>query len=292
MSEIVVSVILIHYKNKRTLFSCLNSLYKSKTNFKYEVIVVDNDEVKTVERKLLTKYKKLIYVPSQWNLGYSAGINLGFTYALGDRVFVLNTDILLERNCLSVLNDFLDKNKKVAIVSPKLLNENNRQYTQTGSANLGPIQGIFSLSFLNRLFPMSVVLRKYWLKDENFASPVSLGVVPGAAMLIRSAVYKKVGGFDPNFFLYFEESDLCKRVREAGWKIFIIPQAKVVHLWGASTPKSPKIKKIFAQSRFYYFKKHYGIFWALVVEAFARFSKKHAIALTATSVFIVIILIL
>ena len=84
-------------------------------------------------------------------------------------------------------------------------------------------------------------------------------------------------GFDKNFFLYFEEFDLCKRVKEVGWKIYMVPDAVVEHDWEPSekTPDS----KYFAESRFYYFRKHYGIIWAIVVEFFARLSKKVAFIL-------------
>ena len=108
------------------------------------------------------------------------------------------------------------------------------------------------------------------MRDRS--KPYEADVLPGTAFMIRKDLFNGLGGFDENFFLYFEESDLFKRVKEEGYKLYILPKARLTHFWAVSTPPSDKIRKIFRESRFYYFKKNFGIFSALLVDFFARLS--------------------
>jgi 4-amino-4-deoxy-L-arabinose transferase-like glycosyltransferase len=91
--------------------------------------------------------------------------------------------------------------------------------------------------------------------------------------MIKRNVFNNIGGFDKNMFLYFEESDLFKRLKDNNYRLFIIPKAKVIHIWTKILKPNPLLKKYFSESRFYYFKKHYGLTWALFIEVLARFSK-------------------
>ncbi len=277
-NKITLSIIIVHYRNFKVITSCISSLKKGLRGIKSEIIVVDNDENKFFQPNYKELLKGIIYIKSQQNIGYGAAVNAGAKYAKGKYILVSNPDTVFFKETLREMLIFFKKNREVGMVGPTLLDKRRKIYKQIGSSSLNPLVGIVALSFLNKIFPNNPISRHYWLRDRDFSRPQEVDVVPGSCFMIRKQVFDQVGGFDPNFFLYFEESDLCKRVKEKRWKIFIIPDAKVIHYWGASTPKSQKINKIFQQSRFYYFKKHYGIIWALVVESFARFSKRFAVS--------------
>ncbi|MBU4016670.1 glycosyltransferase family 39 protein, partial [Patescibacteria group bacterium] len=172
-----------------------------------------------------------------------------------------------------ILIDFLNNHKKAAIVAPLLYNKNNDPYQLQGVKELTPFRAIVVFSFLNKLFPKNKVFQNYYLRDWDKKTTKEVDVIPGTAFMIRKNIFDKIGGFDEKFFLYFEEFDLCKRVKALGWKIFIYPQAKVFHAWGSSTRHRTDIKRIFLKSRFYHFKKHFGILPALFTEAFLRVNK-------------------
>lgn len=271
-----VSIIIVHYKADNELFSCVSSIKKSTPKIKFEVIVVDNDEKKKIKSNLLHKYPWITYIEAPGNVGYGAGINLGVEVARGEYILVLNPDTRIIGGAIESLARFLDNNKKTAIVAPNLLNKKGTTYPQFGSEILTPIRGVFALSFLNKLFPDNKISRDYYLSDIPKNKEREVGAVPGSAFMIKEKIFRKIGGFDEIFFLFFEESDLCLRVKELGYKIFIIPEAEVMHLKGRSTTEGKKINKIFSKSRYYFFKKHYGVLAAVIVEAFSRFSKWHA----------------
>ena len=241
-----VSIIIVHYKNKTVLKECLNSI-KKNVKVSHQVVVVDNDKN---------------------NIGFGAGCNKGAKTAKANYLFFLNPDTILLKNCLERLTKFLDTQPKVSAVAPILLNKEKKPYPIQGTNNLTPLRGIFALSFLNKYWSNNPISKSYWINVLNETKPIKVQVLPGSAFLIKRKVFQELNGFDENFFLYFEESDLFYRLTQKNHQLFILPQAKLVHLWGKSTPKSAKIKKIFNASRFYYFKKHFGLLKALLVELF------------------------
>lgn len=270
MSKIKVSIIIVHYKVKKVLYGCLKSILKSSTSVPFEIIVVDNDEIKTVEKYLKIHFPDVRYISAPENLGYGKGNNLGIRYAQGEYVFILNPDTIATKGMVEKLLNFIESDKKVGIVAPNLYDENSKSYSPQGTKSLTPISGIFGLSFINNIFPNNQISKVYWMKNIDRTKPYEVDVVPGTAFLIKKKLFDKLGGFDKNFFLYFEESDLCKRVKEAGYKLVILPKAKLIHFWAVSTPPSNKLRKIFRESRFYYFKKNFGLINALLVEFFTR----------------------
>ncbi len=278
MKKPLVSIIFVNYKVKKELFNCLKSIEKYKSEIPIDVIVVDNDESPTIQAELKKEFPFVIYKKSSENIGFGAGNNFGAKDARGEYLFFLNPDTILYKNTIGSLLMFYKNNKKVGIVAPLLLNPKGQPYNLQGTKTLTPLRAIFGLSFLNKLFPNNPVSNGYWLKGWDKSKIKEVDVVPGTAFMISKKLFKQIGGFDEKFFLYFEEFDLCKRVKELGYKLFIIPQSKVLHLWGKSTKQSNKnIKKIFETSRFYYFKKNFGLINAVLIELFLRIKKEHLI---------------
>jgi GT2 family glycosyltransferase len=257
MQKIVVSIIIVHYKDKRKLFDCILSIKHNKPIIPFEVIVVDNDERPTIQNELMAKFKWVEYVKSSGNIGYGAGNNLGAKHARGRFLFILNPDTEILSESIDKLVDFLKRNKHAGLVSPNLVDKNRKIFSQIGSKKLTPLRGIVALSFINKLFPNNPISTKYWLRDVPMNIKREVDVIPGCAFLVRKHVFEKVKGFDENIFLYFEESDFCNRVRELRFSIYIIPDAEILHHWEPGKPDTKKAKKVFAQSRFYYFRKHY-----------------------------------
>lgn len=268
-----VSVIIVNYKVKDKLFACIQSVYDSKLNTDFEIIVVDNDENKTIGKELLKKFPSVKYIGSKVNLGYGGGNNLGAKYATGEYLFFLNPDTLIFKDTIDYLFQFLHKNKDTGIVSPLLIDKKGIPFALQGTRELTLLRGIVCLSFLNKFFPDNQVSNKYWLKEWDHKNNKEVAVCPGTALMISSELFKKIGGFDERFFLYFEEDDICKRVKKLNYKIYILSKAKLFHEVAASTKQFGKADKTFARSRFLYFKKYFGVIPALIVECFARINK-------------------
>jgi len=269
-----VSIIIVFFRGFSSLQNTLKSLKKQKSRYKFEVIIVDNGSTRGVKKAVKNILTNTRYIKSPKNLGYGGGNNLGIKFARGEYLFILNPDTILQAGCINSLSSFLDKNNKVAAVAPNTLDETGKVFSQMGSRLLTPLSGIFALSFLNKAFPNNPISRKYWVKDIPMNKLREVDALPGSAFMIRKSVFKKVRGYDEKMFLYFEESDLGKRIKEAGYKMFINPNAEVIHSWLGPKSNSIKLKKHFNKSRFYYFCKHYGVVNALLVELFTRISKQ------------------
>lgn len=276
MSKVKLSIIIVHYKVKNELFGCIKSIQKAKSKIPYEIIIVDNDEKKIIEHELKKIFPEVKYIKALGNIGFGAGNNLGASYAKGDFLFFLNPDTEIYSKVIDILVDFLQKNPNTAIVAPIFTDRNNKPYDLQGAKRLTPLRAIFTLSFIHRLLPNNSIAKDYLLSSWNKTKLKEVDVVPGTGFVIRTNIFEEIGGFDEKFFLYFEEFDICSRVKELGYKIYILPNARVKHIWEASTKKATfDVKKIFVQSRFYYFKKYYGFLPAFIVEIFARLNKTH-----------------
>ncbi|MBI2028544.1 MAG: glycosyltransferase [Candidatus Levybacteria bacterium] len=270
-TKIKLSIIIVNYKVQKEIFVCIESILHSKPNINYEIIVVDNDEKSVIERKLKNKFPEVIYIKTGENIGFGKANNRGARHAKGDYLFFLNPDTFIYPKAIDGLYNFLVKSENTGIVAPLLLGIDGKPYQQ-GSKNLGILQGIVVLSFLNRLFPNNPVSQKYLMSSWDKKEIKEVDVVPGTAFMIRKKIFENIGKFDEKIFLYFEEFDLCRRVKKLGLRNFIVPEAQVKHIWGASTKKSNmNLEKIFEGSRFYYFKKHYGIFPAILVRLITSF---------------------
>lgn len=236
----LVSIIIVKYQSESYLEQCLKSI---GSQGQQEIIIIDND---------------------QKNIGFSAGCNQGAKKAKGKYLFFLNPDTVVQPGAIKTLAEFLDQHDKAGIAAPLLLDKNKKPYQKQGTGELTPLAALFSFSWLVKFWPKNPWANRYWLADWNKKTAKEVAVAPGSALMIRKDVFEKIKGFDENFFLYFEESDLCRRARQAGWQVFFQPKAKVIHFWGKSTGR------VFQQSRFYYFKKYYGWLTAFLLEIFLR----------------------
>lgn len=268
-----LSIIIVAYKTKDRLFNCIVSIKNSNPKTKYEIIVIDNDEKSIIKNEIEKRFPSVQYLKSKENKGYGAGNNLGAKCALGEFLFFLNPDTVIFPNTIDVLIETIEKDKEIAIAAPFLLDKNNKRYDFQGARELTPFRAFFVLSFMNKYFPNNPVSRDYWILDWDKKSLKEVDAIAGTAFIMRREVFEKVNGFDEHFFLYFEEFDLCRKLKKLGYKILMNPKSKVLHYWGESTKGFRDNDKIFSASRFYYFRKNYGLFWALSVQFITSLNK-------------------
>lgn len=277
--KIKVSVIVVNYKVKEELIACISSIIKSKPKVSYEIIVVDNDRENSLKRVLKEKFLQVKYIKSPGNIGYGAGNNLGAKYASGEYLFFLNPDTLVIDDAIEQLYKFIKSNKNIGIASPLLVDSQLTPFKTQSRKELTPFNAIYSFSFLRKIFPKKSIYDddffKYWDKKLH----IEVDTVPGAALIIAKNLFDKINGFDEHFFLYFEENDLSKRIKNLGYKQFIYPKSKIIHTIGQSTKQIKSREDIFMKSRFYYFKKHYGLIPGIFTELFIRINKISALLL-------------
>lgn len=284
-----LSIIIVNYNSYAFTTSCIKSISKSNIKHDWNVIVVDNSREVSLKNFLQNNYKKfprVTYIPLKSNVGYSKANNIGIRKSKSKYIMILNPDTRVNPNSINKLIAFMDKNLSFGAVAPTLINKDGESYMQIGVKMLNPLNSIFILSFFSKVFPNNYFMKQYWNRNRKTEKIDIVELIPGSAMLLRRSAMSEVGNFDENFFLYFEEADLSKRLSEKGWRLAILRNATVFHEWGGSTIKSKKTTAIFKESRFYFFRKHYGLVPAIFLEFFLNINKKN------TTLLIIMILVI
>lgn len=269
----MISFIIVNFNLKKELIDCISSIKKKVKDVNYEIIIVDNSDNNIFQAEKFIKDTKIKIIKSSFNLGYSKGNNYGAKFANGDYLFILNPDTQIIEGSIKNIINFIEKNKNVGAVSPQILDSKNLVYDEQGASILTPKNAFFVYSFINKLFKKNRFWKKYWGVPWDKDKIKKVDVVPGTAFLIKKDLFEKLGGFDPNLFLYFEEFDFCKKLKDKGFNNFISPDLKISHKWGASTIKNNKSINYFKKSRFYYFNKNFGLIKTILIETFLRINK-------------------
>jgi len=252
MTSNFVSIILVNFNGEDVLVDCLSSLEKFVPKHNSEIIVVDNNSQDNSINIIESNFPDVRLIKLPQNLGFGTGNNAGAKEAKGDFLFLLNTDTIVTSDFLPHLLELMSSNSDVGIIGPKLVFPD------------GKFQVSFSpeISFAGeirakKMHKNSYDENKLYLIEKDFQSIRDVDIVVGAAFFIRKDLFDLLGGFDEKFFMYFEESDLCKRVRDKGYKILYTPHISIVHLRGHSVKKSSdRMSLEYRKSQIYYYHKH------------------------------------
>ena len=241
-------VIVTYLTNKKILLNCLQSIDK-----KTKVIIVENSKKFKDKKYFLKKYSNLEVICTGLNLGYGKGNNFGLSRVKTDYALILNPDIVCKSNFFKKLSNLIFKNKKFSIVGCQY--SNDTPFLPAGFFNKKK-HNIFQKNFFKN--KRKILTRVDW--------------VTGCSMLINLKKYKSKNIFDKNYFLYFEEFDLCKSTNDKGGFVYSSSDLKVHHLGFKGSLGASKILKIEANrlrdwhwmwSYFYFYKKNYNYFYAL-----------------------------
>lgn len=262
MEKEFVSIIVVNFNGGKYLDYFLKSIRLYPPPLPYEVIVVDNLSKDGSFERAKEKYKEFIFVKSHKNRGYGGGCNLGMKYAKGNILIFANPDIVVFPDTFKKLISELKSNGEIGAVGPKLLNPDGsfqpscRRYPRFKYLLFG------RRSFLSRYFKNNPLTKEFMYLDLEGEKngKVETESLMGAFLVTKREVFEKLNGFDENFFLYAEDTDLCYRMRKKGYKVYYCPSAKVIHYHGKSR-KYLGIKSIYFLKRsiYLFFKKHYRL---------------------------------
>ncbi len=291
MNQLDLSIIIVTWNSEKWIKRCLDSILARKSDLKLEIIVLDNfSKDKTVE--LLKTYgTEIRLIQNSANLGYAKGCNQGLKIAQGNYILLLNPDTEVTGDSLKKMFLFMEQNPQIGALGPQLLDFQGKiQPSCRRFPNYKFL--LWEFSGLSRLFPKNKIFGAWKMGDFDFQSTKEVDQPMASALLIRKTVIDRIGLMDEKFVIFYNDVDLCYRIKEAGWKIYFYPDAKIFHSKGASTGQA-KIKMIFLThwGNFLYLKKYqssgfkklllflFGV--GLLVSAFGRviyyFFKKLAI---------------
>lgn len=229
MSDISVAV--ISYNTRELLRQCLASVFADGAG---DVVVADNGSTDGSVDMLRAEYRRAQVFVDRSNPGYGSASNAALALCRSDYVLLLNSDTVLYPGSLRALCRYLDANPRAAIVGPRLRNPDGTLQRSLHQFPT-PLVTLLDYSWVGPLVGLVPVLRKLYVASDSHERPRVIPWVTGAALAIRKSAFQEVGGFDPSFFMYYEEVDLSYRLYRAGWETHFTPAADVMHVGGAST---------------------------------------------------------
>ena len=284
-----LSIVIVNYNTCRVLLDCLRSIRQFAPKTPYETIVVDNASTDGSVARVQAESPEVMVIANAANRGFSAANNQGLKRATGDYLLLLNSDTLVTEGALDEMVACLEEHPEVGIASCQLLNaDGSPQLTHNVVPNFlmlltqtAGVRRIFSRPALVRLanlLPDGLIPRTIRLylrphKDQRLLRPEPYDLprqsyLSGACLMVRRACLENTGLLDENFFLYYEDADLCLRAQAAGWKLRLLPSPQIVHLVGKSAGPSYRETSLEAhRSTLYFFWKHRGFLAFLLGKA-------------------------
>lgn len=223
-----LSILIVNWNSRELLRSCLLSIRATHDGLDPQVIVVDGGSFDGCGEMLARGFPEVEFVQCPDNIGFGRANNLGFSKVAGETLLLLNPDTELRPGALAALLGALESMPGTGLVGARLLDSDGGN--QLTSIHPAPTPW-------NCAVDCDWIRRRWWrIKGPGPDSPpVEVEAVSGACMMLRSELFRRLGGFDPRYFMYAEDMDLCHRIRQAGWAIRHVPGAVVVHHGGGSS---------------------------------------------------------
>ncbi len=258
-NEIKISIIILSWNTKDLLKKCLKSI-----PFYTEVIIVDNGSTDgTIHFLNSLKWPNLKIIKNKKNLGFAKGNNLGIKAATGDLIMLLNSDTVVEKKAIEkLINFYQEQEDKNLAFSPLLLN-NDGSVQEEYYMRFPNLWQVFGYHYpLFRFFTMRLPLKKL-IVSQMKKEPFEIEQLPGAALIVPKEIWQKVGLLDENYPFLYEDVDWCWRAQKMGIKLFVLPEAKIIHLGGGSwkkklTAKGYEFYRDYFKALLLFVKKNYG----------------------------------
>jgi GT2 family glycosyltransferase len=265
-----LSIIIVNWNTRDELIGCLDSI-AGQRQAPCEVFVIDNHSRDGSAEAVREKHPWVTLVENEENLGFARAANIGLECSRGRYVVILNPDTTVREGTLEAFLAFMEAHPDAGIAGGQLFNPNASK--QNSIANFPSLATeLLNKSLLRWLFP-----KIFPGKGQEYSGPIEVDSVVGACMVVRRDAVQSVGLLDEGYFLFFEETDWCYRMKGAGWKVYHVPQFQIVHFQGKSAAGEKKRAKLeYYRSRYRFFKKnrgrwawlllHIGLLIKLVVE--------------------------
>ncbi|MBF0223899.1 MAG: glycosyltransferase family 2 protein [Desulfobacterales bacterium] len=270
----MIDIIIVNYNSTKFLLNCIRSLKKSSilNEIPYDLYIEDNASKDNPE--IIKKVFPESFVSyNNKNLGFGKAVNKSANIGVSKFIMILNPDTIVSPSFLKDVLDFMIENPDIGAMGPKILDIDGKlQNSARSFPNL--LTSFFGrASYLSKIFPNNKITKKNLMSlltlDEY--SPMNVDWVSGACMILRRDVFEQTGGFDEGFFMYWEDADLCKRLKKMGWRVVYYPKPIVYHYVGMSSKKDKiKANYEFHKSVYYYFNK-YSPSWLFMLNPIVLF---------------------
>jgi GT2 family glycosyltransferase len=253
-----VSFVIVNWNTKDLTLKCIRSIIATKSAYSQEIIVVDNASGDGSVDAIKNEYPSVTVLSNGINLGFAKANNMGIERSTGRYICLVNSDVEVFADTVSFIIGYMESNLGVGIVGPRILfpdltlQNSCRKYPNLWTK-------FCETAALNRIFPKTAIFSGEHMTHFAHDRFKKLESMAGCFMLIRREALSNVGLFDEQYFIYSEETDLCKRMNAAGWGIVFLPEVSVIHHHGASSSQDPQRFSIEQQkSLMKYWRKHHS----------------------------------
>ncbi len=257
MKDVKISIVIVSWNVEALLYNCLKSIVTNAGKLSVEVIVIDNHSHDNTVAIVKQHFPQVTITANQTNEGFAAANNQGILQSHGDYILALNPDTKILPNMLQNMVAFMERKPKVGICGCR---HRNPDFTLQPSVRAFPTWTalLFIVTKFAKLFPASPPVWKYLRRDLDYKLTQPVDQVAGSCFMMRREMINDIGVFDENFFIWFEEVDLCKRAKQKGWQVWYLADAELIHFGGQSFRQQLLIRnqKDFFRSATYYMVKH------------------------------------
>lgn len=277
MSQIDVTVSIVTYNSKNVIENCIRSVIETTRDLNTEIIVVDNCSEDGSAELVKTRFPDVRLIENRENVGFGKAHNQSFRISKGNHFLILNPDTIIFPNAIKKMVEFMDSHEHVGVTGCKIYWDDEKNFIFPDLKIHLLRTALIQFTPFCRYFPNSLISKRYWktaypLWDTKL--PIEVDGITGGLMLVRREAFESVGFFDENFFLFFEEHDLLKRIKKQGWKIYYLPDAEIQHYFEESFRNSSiDMGAVYMQSALYYYKKHYKIPGYLFIKSILALNK-------------------
>lgn len=260
-----LSIIITSYKNPELLKLCIDSIERNIHGLDFEIIVADSATEEDTEIMMREDYPKIRFHAFKKNVGFQALLEKGIKESKEEYLLLINGDIIITEGSVEKLLNYIKADPEIGMIGPKLLNFNETlQYSCFRFYK--PLTIIYRRTFLGRFSFAKKHLDWFLMRDYDHKKAQEVDWLMGSALLVSRKAIEKVGLMDPQFFMYMEDVDWCRRFWENGYKVIYYPESRMFHYHGKGSARGGFLRSLFSNkltwihilSAMKYFKKYYG----------------------------------
>ena len=253
-----LSIVIVSYNVKDYIKQCIRSILRSNLpKSSFEIIIIDNDSYDGTVQDIKKSFDNIYIIENKVNEGFSKAVNKGIKKANGDFICLLNPDVIINENTFSTLIKYLQSNKHVGCIGPKIINVDGSIQHSCKRSFPTPLNAIFRLFYLDKIFPKSKFFGKYNLTYLDVNKIHKVDAISGAFMMFNKDIINEIGFLDEDFFMFGEDIDFCYRIKNKGYDIIYNPNTEIMHYKGESVKTAPyDMVNIFYNAMEIYFKKY------------------------------------
>jgi GT2 family glycosyltransferase len=264
-----LAIVILSYNTQDLLRDCLRSVFAAEGDFTYTVCVVDNASEDGSADMVRSEFPQVAFIAHEHNIGYSAGNNLGIRHVGFDQgetrpawqlpryLLLLNPDTIVPSLAFVQMIRFMDEYPQIGVAGPRVRRPDGSLDRACRRSFPTPRVSFFRMTGLSRLFPRSRIFNAYNLEFLPEDAVHAVDSVVGAYMQVRRAAIEQVGLLDESYFMYGEDLDWAKRIKDAGWEIWYNGQVEITHVKEASSRRSRKARIAFYEAMWIFYRKHY-----------------------------------